>query len=315
MEILYTSSSIRKKIIQIFSMEKNRRVAISAFIGYGAETYLRPTKGIEIFCWPCAGGTNPNAIRKLKQLGAKVYFSNKMHMKLYWTKRHGAIITSANISTNALGKGNLKEIGIYIPSTDIDIRKVILSLKSRPVIEEEMRLLDKMHKVYYKTNKSFRVKNKPTSFKEWYELKGMEWKLGAAESIGKKASKNSIEIAKQHFNIIKPYDFIECKKYDYKKEDWVLTFILKDKTVTNLNWLYVDYVCKSDCDTFPFAAVQAYAENHYDPPPFLIDKEFKKNFTISLFKHFIDNKSIFKNAINPGKKFLKNIYYNYGKRV
>src|ERR1051325_11165032 len=104
-KLLYKSSDVRKAIAQIFSLSKGRRVAITAFVGDGAEAYLRKPEGLTLICWPKAGGTNPNALRKLIKLRVQVYFADALHMKLYWTEDKGAIITSANLSTNALGIG------------------------------------------------------------------------------------------------------------------------------------------------------------------------------------------------------------------
>jgi hypothetical protein len=39
-EILYSSSEVRAAIIDLFSKAKGRRVAISGFVGNGAEAYL-----------------------------------------------------------------------------------------------------------------------------------------------------------------------------------------------------------------------------------------------------------------------------------
>jgi hypothetical protein len=81
-KVLYTSAEIRKAITQLFSSSRKRRVAISAFVGEDAEAYLPKPNGLELFCWPKGGGTNPNAIRKLRKLGVKVYFSRAVHMKV-----------------------------------------------------------------------------------------------------------------------------------------------------------------------------------------------------------------------------------------
>lgn len=46
-------------------------------------------------------------------------------MKVYWAERRATIITSANLSTNALGAGNLKEFGAFLRSGAIDIDGLI----------------------------------------------------------------------------------------------------------------------------------------------------------------------------------------------
>ncbi|MET0645175.1 MAG: hypothetical protein ABW208_01055 [Pyrinomonadaceae bacterium] len=113
-KVIYKSAEIREEIGRLFSSSKGRRVAVVAFVGDGAEEYVRKPEGLHIYCWPKEGGTNPNALRKLIRLGAKVHFADSLHMKVYWTEDRGAIITSANLCTNALGSGDLKEIGVRL---------------------------------------------------------------------------------------------------------------------------------------------------------------------------------------------------------
>lgn len=77
--------------------------------GNGADAYIRNPKGVEILCWPKAGSTNPDALRDLINRGAIVKFVDDLHMKVYWSKK-GVVVTSANLSTNALGSGSLKSL-------------------------------------------------------------------------------------------------------------------------------------------------------------------------------------------------------------
>lgn len=99
-KILSSSKEIKAAIRDIFSIKNQRRVAVTAFVGDEANAYLSYPQGIELYCWPKAGGTNPAAISDLQTRGVKVYFSDSLHMKLYWSKK-GVIITSANLSTNS----------------------------------------------------------------------------------------------------------------------------------------------------------------------------------------------------------------------
>ena len=94
-EILDTSEDVRRAIIELYSSAKGRRVAVSAFVGEGAEMFLPRPKGIELVCWPKVGGTNPNVLRDLIKKGVVVRFSDNLHMKVYWAKGTGVIITSS----------------------------------------------------------------------------------------------------------------------------------------------------------------------------------------------------------------------------
>src|SRR4051812_26338296 len=111
-KILYTSAEVRKAIIDLFTGCKGRRVAVVGFVGDGAESYLPKPSGIELICWPKAGGTNPNVLRRLAKNKVIIRFADRLHMKVYWAEGTGSIVTSANLSANALGAGNLKELGV-----------------------------------------------------------------------------------------------------------------------------------------------------------------------------------------------------------
>jgi phosphatidylserine/phosphatidylglycerophosphate/cardiolipin synthase-like enzyme len=147
-KILYTSAEVRKAIARLFSESKGNRVAISAFVGEGADLFLPKPKGLKLICWPKAGGTNPNALRKLMQSKVKVFFSDSIHMKVYWAEDLGVVITSANLSNNALGSGNLREIGVQLPKGALDMERVMASIKPCPISKQELHRLDRQHKLY-----------------------------------------------------------------------------------------------------------------------------------------------------------------------
>ena len=48
--ILYSSGEVRQAVVKLFESSKGRRVAISAFVGNGAEVYLGKTELLEIYC-------------------------------------------------------------------------------------------------------------------------------------------------------------------------------------------------------------------------------------------------------------------------
>lgn len=63
--ILYSQTAIFRTIKRIFQAPQTRRVAITAFVGDGAESYLPAPAEIRLVCWPKAGGTSPRALRRL----------------------------------------------------------------------------------------------------------------------------------------------------------------------------------------------------------------------------------------------------------
>jgi hypothetical protein len=313
--ILYRSSDIRKAIIDIFRNSKGRRVVITAFVGSGAEAYLPNPKGIELICWPNPSGTNPKALKVLNKLGVKIFFSDRLHTKLYWTEDLGAVITSANLSTNAFGAGKLKEFGIFIPSEKIDINRVLTGLKKRKITKKELLELEKAHRSYQSTNKIAIKFGDVTSFLDWYQDKYHEkWKLYFwGEELP--FSSNAIHIAKQEYGVLHPFTSIMCAKKSYEKGDWVLCVKFIKDMPKKLEWVVIDFVTDVDQSDpiwdpdCPCEAVQLRSMK-YNPPPFQIDEKFRKAFFKALKQV---NVSKFNNdgSIGPLKKLIEitNKYY------
>lgn len=314
-QVLYTSAEVRQAIIEIFSSSKGRRVAITAFVGNGAEAYLPKAKGIELVCWPKAGGTNPHALRQLLKRGVQVYFADSLHMKVYWTEDKGAVITSANLSTNALGSGNLREIGLLIPSHQLDIDKILRSVNRRVVTNKELLQLDKAHHNYHTKNKVTYRSVTNVSFSEWYESPFRpNWRIGYWDEDGNFSS-ISKSISKTEYGVAPQY-FISCASNTYKKDDWVLTFFLKGNSPTQVRWQPIDYIAhtpKSDKAyerDNPYQAVQVWATSRYPSPPFQIDKRFRealssaiKEFGVAEFKE--------KDPYKPSKRLIELIFKNF----
>jgi hypothetical protein len=279
MKILASSTSIRRAVSNLLAPGRTRRVAITAFIGEGARTFIRSPKGVEIICWPKAGGTNPDELRKLKQAGARIRFADRLHMKLYWAGGRGAIVTSANLSKNALGAGDLKEFGVLLSADSVPIDDVIESLKSRRFNIRDMQSLEHEHR---KLKARQRRRFDRVSYLEWSELPARpEWKLGWWDRVGA-ISKTAKGIAKNDFNVRSPEDFVSCRKGDYRKSDWVLAFRLTDKGASSPNWIYVDFCSrvgrgeKEAYDAaYPYQAVQVSTSRYYPLPPFAITRSFR----------------------------------------
>jgi len=260
---------------------KERRVAIVAFIGSDAEAFLPKAKGLELICWPKEGGTNPDALRRLIKNGVNVMFSDSLHMKIYWSQDQGAVITSANLSSNALGSGNLKEFGIRIPAGKLNIDRVVESVNARPIVESELRKLDRLNKEYLMRNpRVLNTQDKKISFKQWFELPyPPEWKLGWCDCDGT-ACKEARKIAKEDYNSLSINDFIAANEDDFSENDWVLTFRIDN--LSKISWLYVDYLAKvpkSEGEKYPYQAVQVRSSRLYPAPPFRANKAFRDAFS------------------------------------
>ncbi len=68
--------------------------------GSAAPRLLPDYSDVEIYCWPQAGATDPNALARLREpkYGARIFLCDGLHMKLYWVEGVGSVITSANLS-------------------------------------------------------------------------------------------------------------------------------------------------------------------------------------------------------------------------
>jgi len=126
-KILYSSADIHAGIKRLFSQPspRDRRVTLVAYVGSDGESYLPHPDGLRVICSPSAGGTDPETLRRMIKRGATVEFSDGLHMKVYWSRNRGCIITSANASSSALGVSSLKEAGIWPPPRVIKIDKLI----------------------------------------------------------------------------------------------------------------------------------------------------------------------------------------------
>jgi len=125
----------------LFSGE-GKKVALVAFVGYGAIDQLPMNiKELSVYCWPKPGATNPDGVRRLIKSGVKVYFCDNLHSKVYWTERKGMIVTSANLSANALSSGRQHEYGIYIEQEPA-LEELLGKLHFRPADEDALAQLD-----------------------------------------------------------------------------------------------------------------------------------------------------------------------------
>jgi hypothetical protein len=265
-------------------------VAITAFVGKGAESYLPRPEGITLVCWPKAGGTNPAALRTLMKRKVEVLFSDQLHMKVYWAEGRGCVLTSANLSTSALGSGNLKEAGILIGSTEIDIDALLSSFRTRPVTEREMKKLDRAHARFTALNQ-FQVESSFPTFMTWCRTPMRTvWKLGWFD-CHRPTSKAGKARAKEDFGITDPANSVAARPKDYRRDggEWILTFSLARDSPTDIGWMFSNYVVDvSPRDKhvyerdFPCEAVQVWPLSRYPGRPFRIDSSFRKAFRTAM---------------------------------
>jgi hypothetical protein len=280
--VLYTSTEVRSAIIDLFRDSRNERVAISAFVGNGAEAYLPSPKGIHLICSPTPGATNPDALRLLMSKGVRVEFVDSLHMKVYWAKGRGAVITSANLSTNAMGSGGLREAGVCLGPNELDIKRVLRGLERRPA-RPELRQLDRAHDEFHIRNGWKGVKRPRRSYVEWYKSSGRKrWKIFFYSKVDYDLSRKATEDIRDEFNK-KPHDWIWSRLPRVQQNDWVLCGFTLGGRLRRLYWLFAERVVpvpKSDENydrEYPYEVIQIHGAKHRPPPPFSIDKRLVKS--------------------------------------
>jgi hypothetical protein len=276
MKVLYNSRQIRNAIRKIFSKGKGRRVVLAAFVGADAPAFLPNPKGIELVCWPNGAGTNPDAIRELRKLKVKVMFSPRMHTKLYWSQGIGAVVASANLSKNALGEGNLHELGVLIPAEAIDIKALLKSIRPQKVTARSLRQLDKDYYSHRKRNPKF-ARTSRLNFMSWYKSEARRnWKLACYEKGNPKLPPSMRPWLRAEGGAIRHTEVMSTPGGLYKDDDWILCFTrTKSGKPKSLEWMYAHKVSKvpvSERNAFndgsPFQVIQVYPTRVYGSPPF-----------------------------------------------
>lgn len=323
-EILYTSESIRKAIRDVLGKGVGRRVAVVAFIGQGAEAYLPNPRGLELYCWPAVPGTNPVALRKLSaQLGVAVHFVPRLHMKLYWSSRKGAVVTSANLSSNAYGHGDLKEFGVRLSAGMVNIDRVIASLNATDMSEASLRALELAHaKDRAERRHTSRTKPHAITFADWYAngRKKNPWRLAAFEYGNIRESRRLHDAAslapREHFEDFMSYD----SKDQAARDDYLLCVEDPFNTPGETSWMLVSHrvtVARNDpayLREYPVQLGQEHALRMYRRPPFEIDARFRRAVSATA-KEFAKSGS--KQEFNvdltvkPSKRLLQSLNKHY----
>jgi len=291
--VLYNSAEVRSAIIDLFRAGGTNRIAISAFVGDGAEAYLPCPKDLRLICSPTPGATNPSTLRLLMSKGVTVEFVDGLHMKIYWVENRGAVVTSANLSTNAMGVGGLKEAGVFLPPNEIDIERVLKQLKPRPA-KPELRRLDFKHRAYCKRVPWAGTKRK-SSYIEWFESPVREqWKFFTYSTVSLNLSDTAVHSVRQEFGK-KPHDWMWSELPRVRKDEWVLCLYATSKRLRGIHWLFADRVIavpRSDRNfdpEYPYEVIQIHRAKQYPPPPFSIDRQFREaTKRVLLPSHFHD---------------------------
>jgi len=288
-KILYSSNEIHAAIKRLFSepTTQDRRVALVAYIGSGAESYLPHPNGLRLICSPSPGGTDPDTLRRFMRRGAMVEISHKLHMKVYWSRSRGCVLTSANASSSALGVTGLKEAGVYFPSGLVDIDRLIKYASPKPIGRRDLHKLDRESREQKRNigNKGQRRSN-PSEFLEWFTSPDRsKWKIAWYGEQVSGTAKATKEKTFSEYGLKEPYTWMGVGQDRVRKNDWLLSFFLTDHGVKSLRWFYVDFVVKVSRKEkryyhrdWPCHAVQVHSLSRYPLPPFRITPAFRNAF-------------------------------------
>jgi hypothetical protein len=159
-------------------------------------------KDLRLFAWLKPGSSDPLTIERLIKRGAKVYRSESMHMKVYWSSRRGCVIGSANASGNALGGGIQKEVGVWLPPNVVDIQRLWDYAKPKlmnPKVDLKRLTLEGERAPPYYPNL---IREQPPNFLEWRTSSGgrRDWKLGSWD-VESGFAKEAVAKARQTYGV------------------------------------------------------------------------------------------------------------------
>jgi hypothetical protein len=322
--LLYSSAEIHARIKRLFGQPSvgDQRVALVAYVGGDGEKYLPHPKGLRLICSLSAGGTDPDTLRQLIKRGARVEISDSLHMKVYWSKNRGCVITSANASSNALGRSGLKEAGIWLPARAVDIKRLIRYAHPRRIRESDLHQLDRASREHKKNVGNQSKKRKPTpDFLQWYSTPlRSTWKVswGNEEIFGTASTVK--EQTYSEYGHKEPHTWASAGKNRVHRSDYLLSFTITDRGVKSVYWVYVDFVVKLSpkeksyySRDWPYHAVQVNPPSKYPLPPFQITPRFRKALSAAV-KRYTPDRIMNAKTDTPSLRLLDLIAEEYKSR-
>lgn len=302
--VIFQKSAIREAVDYRLGSPGRRIVAV-AYVGQAAPEFVTNAAGLEVYCSPDPVGTRASALTKLLAAGARVFFIERLHMKVYWAEGRGAVVGSANLSANGLGDGGLHEGVVSIESPAFDLPAVLSALNPVAATPKALSELSRKNNLACSRLEGVGPKwaaaagaGSPPSFSEWYTavLKGVaepSWKLGWWEQTILTPSSIS-RTAREEHGAKKVIDYITAPRQDfYQPGDWILAFKVgtardRLRPTGRVYWLPADFTMtiprkdRSSDPENPYCAVQIVATSAHDAPPFALTPAFKKAFREAL---------------------------------
>ncbi|UVW30708.1 phospholipase D family protein [Massilia sp. H6] len=214
MRALLSANAIRTAVHDVLVDPSQDRVVAVAFVGKDPTRWLPSNlKGIQLYCWPKLGSTNPASIETLLNMDVEVHFVENLHAKLFWGAAGGAVIGSANLSENGMDENRLIEAAVHLPAGDPAIADFLSSIHARAVGSKEhekefRRQLDRLHIAdvqYLQRNPHPRKAasgEKPAAsrtFGDWSESKMPErWQLGWWEEKAEPPRDAAVEFSSRY---------------------------------------------------------------------------------------------------------------------
>lgn len=176
---LLVGNAISQAIREVLRDPDDDRIAAVAFVGRDPLEWIPQAQGLRLYCWPLAGATHPDGIRALVAAGAEVHLVPRLHAKVYWSRRHGAVLGSANLSQNALGEGGLHEAAVRLMPGELDINCIVATFRTEGLgvsdpadFAAALAQLDIDHAAYQQRNgkaTGVRQTNRLPTFGEWLD--------------------------------------------------------------------------------------------------------------------------------------------------
>ncbi|MGM9484864.1 phospholipase D family protein [Roseateles sp. NT4] len=283
MEYLNGSSAIKKRLHALFSGDEEQW-AIVAFVGYGALDQLPPRpKNLRVICWPKAGATHPDGVRRLIGAGVDVYFCDRLHSKIFWAEGRGHIVGSANLSRNALGCTGQHEFGVYLDDPAFDARKVLSRRSYTRVTEELLAKLDLEH-VRERTQDldlDQELGSSPTFSAFRASTMPRRWKLITWDEP-RQNSDAVRDVVKKETGLVTWANSNDVGPGVYREGDFAIQIHLtpdgKSFRAASCKWMRIDLIRKIGRTT---VAIQLKRLDQGPPPPFIIDSDFRKAFRLA----------------------------------
>jgi hypothetical protein len=285
-QILYSSAEIHARIKQTLGNPNanDRRVALVAYVSKHGESFLPHPEGLRVVCNPTAGATHPDALRSLLKRGAAVEFSDALHMKVYWSRQRGCVLTSANASASALGVSGLKEAGVWLPPGAVDIDRLLKHARPRKLTLRGLRKLDdEARRFATRHGGSYVARERAQEYLEWFKSPHRTlWKIGWYDEQLEGTAQAAKGKALAEYGCKEPYTWQCTRKGRAKPHDWLLSLYLVNHEVWFVQWMYADFVVKiSPQDKkfyerdWPYHAVQVHPMSRYPTPPFRLSAQFR----------------------------------------